>query len=366
MQYLSFDLRQFIDYLVNKTCICFGAGLQGLNAIYLLENWGMSEKLKFYIDNNPKKWNTNFEVENYSYPIVSIEQARQLLTSDMVLLITCQDVVGVKKQLEAETEFSDIPCVSLAELGQQQMLVSLYDKVIRSSDKPLIPKKIHYCWFGNPMPKLMRDNVDKWKRLCPDYEIIRWNEKNYDVTKVDYIREAYERKAWGFVSDYIRLDVIYQHGGIYMDTDVELLKRPDALLYQNAFAISDSTFFVNIGAGFGSRAEEPLIRAFRDMYHDEHFIDKRGKINNFPCIIYQYRVLRKYGIRLDDSLQSLDGFNIYPMIMASTAVRSLQMRLSEMAFFAHYGTMTWMNAEHLQRRQAMSVNQVEGLINYAL
>ena len=94
----------------------------------------------------------------------------------------------------------------------------------------MIPKKIHYCWFGeNPMPDKDLENIESWKKFCPDYEIIRWDESNYDVNKIPYIKEAYECKKYAFVSDYARLDIIYHEGGIYLDTDVEIIKNIDFL-----------------------------------------------------------------------------------------------------------------------------------------
>ena len=89
----------------------------------------------------------------------------------------------------------------------------------------MIPKKIHYFWIGgNPKPESVLYCIDSWKKYCPDYEIIEWNESNYDFTKNEYMRQAYEAKKWAFVTDYARLDVIYKYGGIYLDTDVELIK----------------------------------------------------------------------------------------------------------------------------------------------
>ena len=93
----------------------------------------------------------------------------------------------------------------------------------------MIPKVIHYCWFGgNEMSALEKKCIESWKTQCPDYEIIRWDETNYDVTKNLYMQQAYAAKKWAFVSDYARLDILYQHGGFYLDTDVELLQSLDA------------------------------------------------------------------------------------------------------------------------------------------
>ena len=95
----------------------------------------------------------------------------------------------------------------------------------------MIPKVIHYCWFGkNPLPDDAKKCIESWKKYCPDYEIIEWNESNYDITKNKYMESAYKEKKWAFVSDYARVDVIYQYGGIYLDTDVEVKKSFNDLL----------------------------------------------------------------------------------------------------------------------------------------
>ena len=88
-----------------------------------------------------------------------------------------------------------------------------------------IPKKIHYCWFGrNPLTESAKKYIESWKKYCPEYEIIEWNENNFDLTENRYAREAYEQKKWAFVSDYARLKIVYEQGGLYMDVDVELIK----------------------------------------------------------------------------------------------------------------------------------------------
>lgn len=88
----------------------------------------------------------------------------------------------------------------------------------------MIPKKIHYCWFGgNPLPEDVKRYIESWKKYCPDYELIRWDESNYDVHKNTYVELAYQNKKWAFLTDYARLDTIYEHGGIYLDADVELV-----------------------------------------------------------------------------------------------------------------------------------------------
>ena len=101
----------------------------------------------------------------------------------------------------------------------------------------MIPKKIHYCWFGgNPLSEEVKWYIASWKKYCPDYEIIEWNESNFDVTENAYCKEAYKAKKWAFVSDYARLTVLHDHGGFYMDADVEVVKSLDPLRVYDALS----------------------------------------------------------------------------------------------------------------------------------
>lgn len=117
----------------------------------------------------------------------------------------------------------------------------------------MIPKIIHYCWFGGgELPQMQKKCIESWKKFCPDYEIKEWNESNYDVHKVPYISEAYDAGKMAFVSDYARLDIIYKHGGIYLDTDVEIIKSLEPLLEHTCFLGAERDGIVATGLGFGA------------------------------------------------------------------------------------------------------------------
>ncbi len=132
----------------------------------------------------------------------------------------------------------------------------------------MIPKIIHYCWFGhNPKPELIEKCIASWREHCPDYEIIEWNEDNFDVNQIAYTEKAYADRKWAFVSDYARLKIICDHGGIYLDTDVLLKNRKiDALRQYKCWLASDDVRYVSTGLGFGAEAGHPLIKALLDAY----------------------------------------------------------------------------------------------------
>ena len=121
--------------------------------------------------------------------------------------------------------------------------------------------------------------MNSWKKYCPDYEIIEWNESNYDVTKNQYMYDAYKSEKWGFVPDYARLDIIYQYGGIYLDVDVELVQSLDELRYQDGFVGFEDQTEVNFGSGFGAAKGSRIIRELRDEYDRRKFVNEDGSLN---------------------------------------------------------------------------------------
>ena len=131
----------------------------------------------------------------------------------------------------------------------------------------MIPKKIHYCWFGRgEKPALAKKCIASWKKYCPDYEIIEWNEDNFDINYNAYTKYCYENKKWAFLSDYVRLLVVYEHGGIYYDTDVEALKSFDDLLTYKAYFGFENEEHINTGIGFGAEKEHTVLKSMLEMY----------------------------------------------------------------------------------------------------
>ena len=173
----------------------------------------------------------------------------------------------------------------------------------------MIPKKIHYCWFGkNPKTKLAEKCIKSWETLCPDYEIIEWNEDNYDLSAAPlYVRQAYEAKKWAFVTDYVRLQVVYEQGGIYMDVDVELEKPLDLLLTHSAYFGYEDGVFINTGEGFGAEPGTPILRGLMEDYAEIPFILEDGSYDLTPCPKRNTAVFLRHGLKQDDSMQILPG-----------------------------------------------------------
>lgn len=137
----------------------------------------------------------------------------------------------------------------------------------------MIPKVIHYCWFGgNPLPYEVKKCIKSWEKMCPDYEIKQWNESNFDISDNTFARVAYENKAWAFVSDYARLKIVFDYGGIYLDTDVELLKSLDHLLDNKCYiGIQQAQSLCQTGLGFGAEKNSYIVEKMLEKYSNIEF-----------------------------------------------------------------------------------------------
>ena len=171
----------------------------------------------------------------------------------------------------------------------------------------MIPKKIHYCWFGgNPLPELACKCIESWRKYCPDYTIIRWDESNYDFSAVPlYVRQAFEAKKWAFVTDYVRLQVVFEQGGVYMDTDVELLKPIDHLLEHQAYFGFETSREVNTGIGFGAEPGARILREIMDDYQQIPFVLPDGSFDRTPCPERNTQAFVRMGLKQDGSIQVL-------------------------------------------------------------
>lgn len=171
----------------------------------------------------------------------------------------------------------------------------------------MIPKKIHYCWFGGkPLPKKAQRCIASWKKFCPEYEILRWDESNFDLNQNDYVRHCYETGKWAFLSDYARLAIVAEQGGIYLDTDVELIRSPDSLLENEAFYSFENESSVNTGQGFGAIAHHPTVEAMKQQYEALDVTDIRA------CPYYNTAALAAMGLKADGTEQTVAGARILP------------------------------------------------------
>lgn len=180
----------------------------------------------------------------------------------------------------------------------------------------MIPKVINYCWFGGKKkPKSVKESIDSWRKFFPTYKIVEWNEHNFDVNSNKYIKKAYDEKKWAFVSDYVRFKVLYENGGLYFDTDVQIIKSFDELLSNGPFLGVEYAYGkASIGAGLGMAAEGKMdiYKEVLDFYENNDFDFSRVKNNGETIVQIVTNIFTKYGFVKDNSLQKIKGIVIYP------------------------------------------------------
>lgn len=228
---------------------------------------------------------------------------------------------SVSTFLEFKPEFAD-EFLDFARRNRQKFINNGYiQNGIRSKevddllDKELIPKKLHYFWFGKgEKSELINHCIASWKKYASDYEIIEWNESNCNIYENQYVAEAYKAKKWAFVADYFRIKVIYEHGGIYVDTDVEITNKIDSLRLNNLFLEFETKKDVN-AALFGAIPKHKLVKKLLNSYNKDSFLTKEGSYNISHTIVKRLTeiLVRDYNIQLNGEIQSLnDGIKIYP------------------------------------------------------
>ena len=183
--------------------------------------------------------------------------------------------------------------------------------------KVTIPKKIHYCWFGrNPLPKDAERCIESWRKFFPDFDIIEWNEDNFNVEDIPYTSQAYAAKKYAFVSDYARFKILYEHGGIYFDTDVEVIKSFEDILKRGAFMGRELKAKdggdVAPGLGIGIFPKHPIFERLLDIYSKLSFYKEDGSLNLKTIVKYTTELLSEYGLRHTDEIQEVEGITIYP------------------------------------------------------
>ena len=217
----------------------------------------------------------------------------------------------------------------------------------------MIPKKIHYCWFGgNPKPKLAEKCFRSWKRYCPGYEIVEWNEDNYDLSAAPlYVRQAYEAKKWAFVTDYVRLQVVYEQGGIYLDTDVELRKPLAQLLENRAWFGFEDGKHVNTGCGFGAEQGHRILRDMMDDYRDIPFVQADGTFDTLSCPRRNTAVFLCQGLRQDNSMQTLeDGVLVLPSdYLNPKDWKTGEIRITENTISVHHFSASWYSPDEQKK-----------------
>ena len=216
----------------------------------------------------------------------------------------------------------------------------------------MIPKIIHYCWFGGkPLPELARKCIASWRKYLPDYEIKEWNESNFDVNIIPYTAEAYQAKKYAFVSDYARFWILYRFGGLYFDTDVEVLRPMQEIIDRGPFmgceceakeGATPVSLGVNPGLGLGVNLGLGLYKEFLDLYAPLHFFNADRTYNLKTVVQYTTELLVGHGLKNTDQIQCVSDIYIYPKeYFCPVSVVDGKICLTKRTYTIHHFAASW-------------------------
>ena len=208
----------------------------------------------------------------------------------------------------------------------------------------MIPKIIHYCWFGRgEKPELAKKCIASWKKFCPDFEIREWNEDNCDYLAMPFMAEAYAARKYAFVSDVMRLAVLEQYGGVYFDTDVEVLRDISPLLGDEGFIGFENNRFVNSGQVMAAVPHQPIVQAMIDEYKKLHYMQPDSSVMPIGCPRLNSDVLERFGLIRNGQEQIVAGIHVYPddyfSPMDSTTGKLTK---TENTYSIHWYSMSWL------------------------
>lgn len=280
-------------FSLNKRVVLYGAGATCKLILQGYYDTGLKDKIEYVVDGNADLDGTDCVVDDsIKVRVLSLQHFIHIVREskqDYIILMTPYNSLSYIRQLDQIQELDGMN-VYLFSLIVNHKVPEAFS--FRNTVQPLIPKIIHYIWIGdNPIPDEDKKNIESWHRFCPDYEIKLWNEENYDFHKNLYAHEAIKNKLYM----YARKDILYHYGGIYFDTDVELLGPIDDLLYNEAFIGVEDGGQINSGSGLGAMKHHPVIKEMRDIYHDVSFRDKNGQINRKYNTYYETQYMLKQG-----------------------------------------------------------------------
>ncbi|MDE6651765.1 MAG: glycosyl transferase [Paramuribaculum sp.] len=223
----------------------------------------------------------------------------------------------------------------------------------------MIPKVIHYCWFGRkPLPKLARRCIQSWRRYLPEWEIKEWNEDNFDISETPFAAEAYKAGKYAFVSDYARFAILAEHGGVYLDTDVELIKPWEPLIDMAPFVGTEQTGLINPGLGFAMPPGNDFCSAMLETYRSVRFVNRDGSYNLKTICDYSTGYFTERGYKPADNQLTIDGITIYPpQVLSPKSQINGEINITEETYAIHHYAGSWLTP---YERFKLRVKEVTG------
>ena len=313
MKLITASRHEFVDRILRSSfkIIVYGYGVIGkVVAPYFINENGLSDCTLFWTDADINKQEEKVHINDRTYPVKDPGDIKEV-RDPFVILITGSRYDSIIKAFESDPFYDDKEVYILpGMLADECRNFEKYDHGA-DHDKIRIPKIIHYCWFGKTeIPDELKKYMESWSSSCPDYEIKRWDENNYDIDKFRYSKDAYKHGKLGYVPDIVRLDLLYNYGGIYLDTDVEILRSLDNLLTFDGFIGTEKWGIVNAGGGSGAVPGHPMIGEMLEYKKGIAFEREDGSLNLESSGTTESIPLIKHGFIPNNRIQNINGLTI--------------------------------------------------------
>lgn len=336
----------------NKKIVIYGAGMIGKIVIPSLAcKYRIADRIDCYIDGDFLKVGGVVKTEVGNFEVRSIDYLNEC-NLDRVILISNSNFYDIVNLLDGISNLNEVNAYLYPLLAINNNKEILNYQIRKRDNVEKIPRIIHYFWFGGgKIPTTLQLCLKSWGELCPDYRILRWDESNYNVNKYKYTREAYQQKRYGFVTDMARLDILYNYGGIYFDTDVTLLKRPDVLLYQDGFIATEKWGNINSGGGCGFTPHHFIVKELLEYRKQFNFIRENGSLNVETNGWYETSFFCKYGFLPDGSEQVIKNITLYPsFVFHPYDYISCESNITESTISIHNYSGSWMDKNDMLNR----------------
>lgn len=338
--------QKFKEYMKEKRVFIYGAGraLESCLDIYFQD-----AVVEGVIDSNPKKIGEKIDTGKGQTKVISrmqfIRIYEESMDKDQFVLFISSPVYAAEivDELDRVDELDGLKCFLQVLVRNTFTDNSNFDF---TNGKEIIPRKIHYIWIGGKaLPDEFKKNIESWKKNNPSYEIIQWDESNYDFRKTDYMRWTYDKHDFGFTTNYARLDILNQNGGIYLDTDVEAVSSFDVLLKDKTFFNMGCADRVNMGCGFGTISNQKIIWDIMSQFEN-----CKEEMTSRPYHNYVHPILKKYGFELSNCFQRVNGIVLYPSdVMSPLTINGLDNNFSKNTVSIHKEAGTWMSKTEKQK-----------------
>ncbi len=316
MKFIKCSYDEFITKIKDRRVIQFGAstGWGYYASLYPNIHTEVVERTDYIVDNSSEKVGKEWDVLGRRIPVNA--PGRLCEEKKPLILIT----VGLRYQDAICRQLLDLALPEEAECYSLQLMIyeekeadnKCVSEYFEAHREKTIPPIIHSFWFsGEEKPDKYKRCIDSWYKFCPDFEIHEWNSNNYDVTKNEYMRQAFECRKWAFVSDYARLDVVHEYGGIYLDMDVELIAPIDWMRFATAFFCRQNDGLIELGSGFGAARRNPLVGELLGFYADKQFLKADGTVDTTPQPALLGSIFNKHGMVLSHNSEVVDDVMLF-------------------------------------------------------